>query len=143
MTPYGRSKLDGERVVRSTPGLRWTILRPGVVYGPGDRGLLPLFQWAARGDSAARRPLGMPRTPSSTSATSSGRSMPRIGGDADGQVFFVGHPRIVTIADLDEAAFAPQLGAVEPSPCPCRGQSSGSPRWSPRGSGGRAADRCR
>src|SRR5437762_13104365 len=27
ITPYGRSKFDGERVVRETPRLRWTILR--------------------------------------------------------------------------------------------------------------------
>jgi nucleoside-diphosphate-sugar epimerase len=46
---YGRSKLEGERVVRSLPELRWTILRPGVVYGPGDRALLPLFRYARRG----------------------------------------------------------------------------------------------
>jgi dihydroflavonol-4-reductase len=49
ITPYGRSKLEGERVVGDTSGLRWTILRPGVVYGPRDRGLLPLFRYAARG----------------------------------------------------------------------------------------------
>jgi nucleoside-diphosphate-sugar epimerase len=49
ITPYGRSKLEGERVVSATPGLRWTILRPGVVYGPRDRGLLPLFRYASRG----------------------------------------------------------------------------------------------
>ena len=49
ITPYGRSKLEGERAVADTPGLRWTVLRPGVVYGPRDRGLLPLFRYAARG----------------------------------------------------------------------------------------------
>jgi dihydroflavonol-4-reductase len=49
ITPYGRSKLEGERVVLATPGLRWTILRPGVVYGPGDGAMLPLFRYAARG----------------------------------------------------------------------------------------------
>jgi len=36
MTPYGRSKLASEHVVRSAVGLRWTILRPAIVYGPGD-----------------------------------------------------------------------------------------------------------
>lgn len=44
ITPYGRSKLEGERVVMATDGLEWTILRPGAVYGPGDRAMLPLFQ---------------------------------------------------------------------------------------------------
>jgi nucleoside-diphosphate-sugar epimerase len=49
ITPYGDSKLESERVVASTPGLIWTILRPAVVYGPGDRALLPLFKCAQIG----------------------------------------------------------------------------------------------
>jgi nucleoside-diphosphate-sugar epimerase len=49
ITAYGESKLEGERVVRSNAGLRWIILRPGVVYGPGDRALLPLFRYARLG----------------------------------------------------------------------------------------------
>ncbi len=49
MNAYGRSKLAGEEAVRATAGLRWTILRPGVVYGPGDRAVLPLFRCAAHG----------------------------------------------------------------------------------------------
>jgi dihydroflavonol-4-reductase len=47
LTAYGRSKLAGEQVVREIPGLRWTILRPGIVYGPEDRAMLPLFRLAA------------------------------------------------------------------------------------------------
>jgi nucleoside-diphosphate-sugar epimerase len=46
---YGRSKLAGERAVALVDGLRWTTLRPGVVYGPRDRALLPLFKVARRG----------------------------------------------------------------------------------------------
>jgi len=34
-SPYHRSKLAGEELVRAYPG-RWTIVRPGNVYGPGD-----------------------------------------------------------------------------------------------------------
>jgi len=49
MNAYGRSKLEGEAALRSVEGLRWTILRPGVVYGPGDRAVLPLFRCAALG----------------------------------------------------------------------------------------------
>src|SRR4029453_9712877 len=49
ITAYGRSKLEGEHAVAGVAGLRWTILRPGVVYGPGDRAMRPLFRYAERG----------------------------------------------------------------------------------------------
>jgi nucleoside-diphosphate-sugar epimerase len=44
VTPYGRSKLLSEQIVSAAEGLRWTTLRPGVVYGPGDRAVLTLFR---------------------------------------------------------------------------------------------------
>jgi len=46
ITPYGRSKLESELALRGMPTLSWTVLRPGVVYGPGDRAVLPLFKLA-------------------------------------------------------------------------------------------------
>jgi nucleoside-diphosphate-sugar epimerase len=49
ITTYGRTKLEGERSVTTTAGLQWTVLRPGVVYGPGDRALVPLFGMARSG----------------------------------------------------------------------------------------------
>ena len=49
ITAYGRSKLESERQIVETPGLRWTIVRPAAVYGPRDRQFLPLFQTARRG----------------------------------------------------------------------------------------------
>jgi nucleoside-diphosphate-sugar epimerase len=49
LNAYGRSKLAAERVLRETPGLAWTILRPCAVYGPRDRGFLPIFRMAKRG----------------------------------------------------------------------------------------------
>jgi nucleoside-diphosphate-sugar epimerase len=49
MTAYGRSKLEGERAIASVPGLRALVLRPGVVYGSGDRAMLPLFLLATYG----------------------------------------------------------------------------------------------
>ncbi len=46
---YGRSKLEGEAAVARDWRGPWIVLRPSVVYGPGDRGLLTFFSAAARG----------------------------------------------------------------------------------------------
>jgi nucleoside-diphosphate-sugar epimerase len=48
VTRYGRSKLAGEEVVRRAD-LPWTIIRPPIVYGPGDREMLRIFRAAALG----------------------------------------------------------------------------------------------
>jgi nucleoside-diphosphate-sugar epimerase len=48
VTPYGASKLAGERAVRAGR-MPWTIVRPPVVYGPRDVELLRVFRMAARG----------------------------------------------------------------------------------------------
>jgi nucleoside-diphosphate-sugar epimerase len=48
LTPYGRSKLAGERIVRES-GLAWTIVRPPMVYGPRDREVLRVFRMGRRG----------------------------------------------------------------------------------------------
>lgn len=56
---YGASKREGEEALHRS----WTgsavVLRPGVIYGPGDRGLLTYFRLASRGllpvPSAGRR----------------------------------------------------------------------------------------
>jgi nucleoside-diphosphate-sugar epimerase len=46
---YGISKREGEEAVaRLWPG-PWIVLRPGVLYGPRDRGLLAYFQMARTG----------------------------------------------------------------------------------------------
>ena len=41
--PYRRTKFAGEEEVRASP-LRWTILRPSLVYGPGS----PALRWLRR-----------------------------------------------------------------------------------------------
>src|SRR5215472_2767118 len=46
---YGLSKREGEEAVERGWMGPWIIVRPSVVYGPGDRGLLVMFQAAARG----------------------------------------------------------------------------------------------
>jgi len=47
MTAYGRSKLEGERAMRTvadTSGMDLVIVRPPAVYGPRDRAFLGLFK---------------------------------------------------------------------------------------------------
>ena len=46
---YGASKLAGEIAVVDGWKGPWCVVRPSVVYGPGDRGLLQLFSTIARG----------------------------------------------------------------------------------------------
>ncbi len=47
---YAASKHAAERqLVESGSDLDWTVLRPPAVYGPGDREMLPIFQWMSRG----------------------------------------------------------------------------------------------
>ncbi len=47
--PYGQSKLDAERYLRTYAPFPVTSFRPGAVYGPGDPALLTIFKMAARG----------------------------------------------------------------------------------------------
>lgn len=53
LSPYAASKRAAEAALAEeaaeADGAPWTILRPPAVYGPGDRELLPLFTWMARG----------------------------------------------------------------------------------------------
>jgi nucleoside-diphosphate-sugar epimerase len=50
LSHYAASKRRGEAALAATsPSLRWTVLRPPAVYGPGERELAPLFRWIARG----------------------------------------------------------------------------------------------
>jgi dihydroflavonol-4-reductase len=50
VSPYGQSKLEGEAAVLGVRDrLHVTVLRPSVVYGPRDRGVLEIARWVARG----------------------------------------------------------------------------------------------
>ncbi|MBQ9537435.1 MAG: NAD(P)-dependent oxidoreductase [Desulfovibrionaceae bacterium] len=49
VSAYGWSKLLVERTWQSSYQGRLVILRPGIIYGSGDRGLLPLFQGVKKG----------------------------------------------------------------------------------------------
>jgi nucleoside-diphosphate-sugar epimerase len=61
VSPYGWSKLQAEAaVLGARDRLHVTVLRPPVVYGPRDRGVLEVVRWVARGL------LPMPAGPSRT-----------------------------------------------------------------------------
>ena len=50
LSHYASSKRQGEHALASmAEDMEWVALRPPAVYGPGDRELLPLFQWMGRG----------------------------------------------------------------------------------------------
>ena len=50
VTPYGLSKLEGERVLREAAAdTPWTIVRPPIVYGPRERDMLAIFRLCRRG----------------------------------------------------------------------------------------------
>lgn len=50
LSHYAGSKSRGEYAVKdAAENLRWTVLRPPAVFGPGDRELLPLFRCMAGG----------------------------------------------------------------------------------------------
>jgi nucleoside-diphosphate-sugar epimerase len=82
-----------------TPGLRWIILRPGVVYGPGDRALLPLFKLAERGllplvgrADAAYTFVHVHDVVRTIAAA--------VDAAADSEILFVGHPHPVTAREI-------------------------------------------
>ncbi len=50
LSHYAASKRLGEKVLVEKSGrLPWTIYRPCAIYGPGDKELLPVFEWMAKG----------------------------------------------------------------------------------------------
>ena len=50
LSHYAASKRQGEHALASmADDMEWVALRPPAVYGPGDREMLPLFQWMGRG----------------------------------------------------------------------------------------------
>ena len=50
LSHYASSKRQGEQALASmATGMEWVAFRPPAVYGPGDKEMLPLFQWMGRG----------------------------------------------------------------------------------------------
>ncbi len=110
LTPYGVSKRESERIVSATSGLRSIVLRPGVVYGPTDRAVFPLFQAAARGllPLVGREDAAYTFVYIDDIVRAVAAAVERV--ETSG-VVFVGHPQPVTPRDLLDALRA----AVRPS----------------------------
>lgn len=59
LSDYAASKYRGEKLLEAgSAGMPWVALRPPAVYGPGDREMRPLFQWARRGVVPRFAPAG-------------------------------------------------------------------------------------
>jgi nucleoside-diphosphate-sugar epimerase len=96
---YGMSKLEGEEAVAREWKGPWIVLRPGVLYGPRDRGLLTYFRMAGRGlvpVPAPRRRIqvGAVEETAAAIARAAGRS------DLSGRIGFLCDPRPVTVSEL-------------------------------------------
>ena len=117
ITAYGRSKLESERVVAAVNGLRWTILRPGVVYGPGDRAMLPLFRFARSGllPLVGRATAAYTVIHVSDAVRAIDAAIDR---DADGETLFVGHWQPVTAREILESIRAAVGGRAVIMPIP-------------------------
>lgn len=58
ISDYAASKAQAENELRTLSNrMAWTIIRPSVVYGPGDRETLGFFQTAARGFTVIPGPM--------------------------------------------------------------------------------------
>jgi len=99
VSDYGISKLEGEQAV----GERWKgagiVLRPGVLYGPRDRGLLTYFRMAQKGvvpvpAARSRIQIGSVEQAALGIARAAGRR------DLAGRIGFLCDPEPVTVAEL-------------------------------------------
>ncbi|HEX5003834.1 MAG TPA: NAD-dependent epimerase/dehydratase family protein [Gemmatimonadales bacterium] len=99
VTPYGRSKLAGEEVVRASP-LPWVILRPPIVYGPRDTEVFKLFRLArwglgavfGKGDQQLSAVYGPDLAEALVAAGTSPKTISR--------TYFPAHPEVFTSASL-------------------------------------------
>jgi nucleoside-diphosphate-sugar epimerase len=104
---YARSKLLGEELLRREGvGLRWTVVRPPWVYGPGDRATLPLFRLAARGFFPSVR--GGCMQISLVHVHDLVEALVLVGGSAaaDGRVYYAADGLVHTVAQLGETLLA-------------------------------------
>ena len=99
---YGLSKREGEQVVERSWRGPWTVLRPGVVYGPGDRGLFVYFKMASSGwvpVPAGRSRIQVIGAERAAVAVARAASAPHLAG----QIRFLCDPDSVSVGELASA----------------------------------------
>ncbi|HEY6209910.1 MAG TPA: NAD(P)-dependent oxidoreductase, partial [Gemmatimonadales bacterium] len=102
VTPYGRSKLSAELLVRAAP-VPWTIVRPPMVYGERDRELFKLFKLARAavvpvfGDGSQE--LSVIYAADLADAVIAAATAQR----SAGMVYFAAHPSVTTSRELVRA----------------------------------------
>lgn len=112
-SPYGVSKLEGELALAAIAGLRFAVVRPCSVFGPGDRDFLALFRMVRRGLFPRLGPGGAAYSFCHVDdvARSIVLAAARLAGEAAaalaGEVVHVAHPR-----PLRERELAAALGAA-------------------------------
>jgi nucleoside-diphosphate-sugar epimerase len=96
---YGQSKLEAEQEVASEWKGPWIVLRPVVVYGEGDRGLLTFFAAARKGWVPV--PAGRSRI-QLIEASRAARAIALFAGrpDLSGKTAFLSDPEPVSILEL-------------------------------------------
>ncbi|MGE0449624.1 MAG: NAD-dependent epimerase/dehydratase family protein [Vicinamibacterales bacterium] len=115
---YGRSKLAAECAVRSVNGLQWTILRPSAVYGPRDRGFLPLFRWARLGLCPMVTKPGMCFTFLHVHDLARAVQSAVERDESSGETLFVGHSEARSALDLMRSIAASVGRPCHPLPVP-------------------------
>jgi dihydroflavonol-4-reductase len=111
VTAYGRSKLAAEEVVRAST-LRWSLVRPPIVYGPRDREVLKIFRLARLrvapvfGDGAQEL--------SAVHAFDLAEALAAVGESAAtiGGTYTACHPEVFTSAELGHAVARAMGGSV-------------------------------
>lgn len=105
---YGRSKWHAETIVRDLAKVSWIILRPSAVYGPGDRGFLPLVRLARYGVFPMAVAPSMPFTFAYVDDVSRAVQL-AAESSISGEAFFIGHAKPAR-ADALLQAMAAALG---------------------------------
>ena len=96
---YGASKREGEEAVEAGWRGPWIIVRPSVVFGPGDRGLLVLFRAAAKGwlpVPAGDSRVQLIRAERAADAIAAAAARP----DLSGRAGFLADPAPIAISEL-------------------------------------------